>query len=305
VIPPAALALLLVAAAAAARAAAARRTERAAAGAAAVRRGRPGGGRRPVELPGDGRGRAALLVHGFGDTPQTLAYLAGRLHARGWAVRAPLLPGHGRTLRAFAASGAAAWAGAVRDEYAALRARHGAGAVSLVGLSMGGALAATVAAELGDALPALVLLAPYTAMPTAVRRAAAVAPLVGLAVPYLRGGDERSILDPAARAASRAYGAMPPHLVRELAAVVRGARAALPRVAAPTLVVHSRTDYRVSQETARADFAALGAARKELRWLDGCGHIVTVDYGREGLCEAVADWLDAAAPAPGAGPRPA
>jgi esterase/lipase len=76
-------------------------------------------------------------------------------------------------------------------------------------------------------------------------------------------------------------------------------------VAAPTLVVHSRTDHRISQEAARAAFATLGASRKELRWLDGCGHVVTVDYGREALCGAVADWLDAAAPRGGGPGRPA
>ena len=50
-----------------------------------------------IDLPTDG-GRAVLMLHGFGDTPQTLEYLAAYVHAQGWAVRAPLLPGHGRTL---------------------------------------------------------------------------------------------------------------------------------------------------------------------------------------------------------------
>jgi len=45
---------------------------------------------------------AVLLLHGGGDTPQTLRYLATALHARGFHVDAPLLPGHGRTVRDFA-----------------------------------------------------------------------------------------------------------------------------------------------------------------------------------------------------------
>src|SRR6476646_9634406 len=44
---------------------------------------------------------AVLLLHGGGDTPQTLRYLANELYARGFHVSAPLLPGHGRTLSAF------------------------------------------------------------------------------------------------------------------------------------------------------------------------------------------------------------
>ena len=61
-------------------------------------------------------GRALLMLHGFGDTPQTLRYLGGRLHAAGFTVRAPLLPGHGRGLRDFAAASA--------EDYASRRARR-------------------------------------------------------------------------------------------------------------------------------------------------------------------------------------
>jgi alpha-beta hydrolase superfamily lysophospholipase len=77
-----------------------------------------GGG--AFELPASGE-CAVLLLHGAGDTPQTLRYLADVLHARGYAVRAPLLPGHGRTLRDFAGVAADAWLDAVRAEYRALR----------------------------------------------------------------------------------------------------------------------------------------------------------------------------------------
>src|SRR5688500_13670913 len=75
------------------------------------------GGAGPLALEGGGD-RAALLLHGFGDTPQSLGFLAGWLQARGWTVHAPLLPGHGRTLRAFTQSGAAAWVAHARGAYA-------------------------------------------------------------------------------------------------------------------------------------------------------------------------------------------
>jgi len=89
--------------------------------------------------------RAALMLHGFGDTPQTLSYLAEHLHLAGWSVRAPLLPGHGRTIRAFARSSADDWVDMALDEYAILRERYD--SVALIGLSMGGALATIVAAS--------------------------------------------------------------------------------------------------------------------------------------------------------------
>ena len=295
---PAALAIGVVTA----RALAARRYER------AVRERLPLGadgivaGAEPIDLPGSG-GRAALLLHGFGDTPQTLSYLAAGLNARGWSVRVPLLPGHGRTLRQFDASTGEEWIEAARAEYAGLRARYGARNVVVAGLSMGGALATIVAAEAGAELPALALLAPYLSMPLTLRRVARAAGAFTALVPYFAGSGTRAIHDPEERGRSRAYGVTTPRLVRELYGVVRHARRALPGVGAPTLVVHSRTDYRIPCEAAEAAFALLGAPRKQLVWLEGCGHIVTVDYGRDRVLDLVAGWLDDAVPAAGRTPN--
>src|SRR5262245_44346992 len=58
-------------------------------------------GGEPITLARPGA-PAILLLHGGGDTPQSLRYLADFLHARGYAVSVPLLPGHGRTIRDFA-----------------------------------------------------------------------------------------------------------------------------------------------------------------------------------------------------------
>ena len=247
-------------------------------------------GAEPFELHASG-GRAVLLVHGGGDTPQTLRYLADVLHARGYAVRAPLLPGHGRALRDFTNVTADAWLDAVRAEYRALRARYP--WVGLVGLSMGGALAVQLAAELDGELPALALVAPYLTIPPFVRRAARLAPVWGPVLPYVRSADSgRSIHDPAEEAKSRAYGIFTAAALRALALTADRASALLPRVAAPTLVIQSRQDNRVTPEACEQCFRALGAREKRLTWVEGAGHIITVDYGRERVFSELADWLD-------------
>src|SRR5689334_14795689 len=112
---------------------------------------------------------AVLLIHGAGDTPQTLRYLGDALFARGFDVEAPLLPGHARALRAFRQTNADDWIAAVRASYAELKRTHE--AVSVIGLSMGGALAVRLAAE-NPEIPALCLLAPYLALREAFDRAA-------------------------------------------------------------------------------------------------------------------------------------
>ena len=67
---------------------------------------------------------AVLLLHGAGDTPQTLRYLAAGLHAAGFHVVAPLLPGHGRRLVDFARVTADDLVTASQSHYADLRAER-------------------------------------------------------------------------------------------------------------------------------------------------------------------------------------
>lgn len=245
-------------------------------------------GAAPIDLRQPPPAGAVLLLHGFGDTPQTLTTLAHHLHARGLRVYAPLLPGHGRTLRDFRASRGAEWLAAARQALDLLRQDHE--RVGLVGLSMGGALAVLLAAEWADA-PALVLLAPYLEPPAAVRWLARSAPLTGALAPYILSRSRASIHDPAARARSLAYGASTPRLIAELVRLADRARQALPQVRAPTLYVQSREDNRLLPAAAERAFAALGARTKHLEWLTGCGHVITVDYGRDRVAALTADWL--------------
>jgi carboxylesterase len=233
-------------------------------------------------------GRALLMLHGFGDTPQTLRYLAGRLHAAGFTVRAPLLPGHGRGLRDFAAASAEDYAAAARDELARLRER--ASWVGVIGLSMGGAIAARLTAE-AEGVRVLALLAPYLTPPRAVVFVARTASLWSVAVPYLGGrGGESSVHDPVARAESFAYGIFPPSAVRALCSTAAAGRRALPSISVPTLVVNSRDDNRIPFVLAETATASL-AGPTERRWVTGCGHVITVDYCRDVVADMVLDFL--------------
>jgi carboxylesterase len=254
-------------------------------------------GAEPIALGPPRGAHAALLFHGFGDTPRTMEYAAAELHARGYSVLAPLLPGHGRSIRVFADSRGEQWIAAARDAYAAMRERYE--HVSLVGLSMGGALATLLAAE-AEAVPALVLIAPYLDTPPHVRWLSRFHRPVSVWAPYLTGGNPRSIHDDAERARSLAYGAMTPRLLRELSIVANAGRAALPRVSAPTLIVQSREDNRVAPAIAEYAYAHVGARTKRLVWVEDCGHIITVDRKRDEVLKHVGDWLDAHARGAGA-----
>jgi carboxylesterase len=80
-------------------------------------------GAETIDLQEEGS-RGVLLLHGFGDTPQTLALLARRLYKAGYSVLAPLLPGHGRTMSVFRRSNADEWVAAAERALAELRSRN-------------------------------------------------------------------------------------------------------------------------------------------------------------------------------------
>ena len=201
---------------------------------------------------------------------------------------APLLPGHGRTLQEFAKSNADEWLMEARRAHALMRARHR--RVALVGLSLGGALAVTIAAD-DPELCALVLLAPYLDTPPWLRVLTRAAPAIGVVMPYVGGDGAQSIHDPVAREEALAYGATTPRLVRELIRAADAARAALPRVTAPTLYVQSREDNRITPEVAARAFESIGAPTKRLEMLSGCGHVLTVDFCRDRVASLVIEWL--------------
>jgi carboxylesterase len=246
-------------------------------------------GAETIDLQEEGS-HGVLLLHGFGDTPQTLSLLARRLAKSGYGVLVPLLPGHGRNMDAFRKSRADEWIDAARDSMAQMRDRYA--TVSLLGLSMGGALAVLVAAET-SALASLVLIAPYLGMPTQLRIAAATHWLWGSFAGEINARNPRSVRDPIEREKNLAYGAVTGRTLFELSRVVKRAKSALPDVTAPTLVIMSREDPRVAPDVAEIAMKKLGAHDKKLVWTEGAGHIITVDYGRERVFSEVENWLRA------------
>lgn len=242
-----------------------------------------------ITLHRDDAAHAVLVIHGFGDTPQSMRYLAEYLHARGYAVCAPLLPGHGRTLGAFGGSRSDEWIDAARDELKTLRGRHR--CVSIAGQSMGGAIATILTAEHTD-VASLVLLAPFFEASAAVRLVASAPGVFGAIFPFIAGSGERSIRDPAERARNLAYRASTPAVVRELMRLANRARFALPAVTAPVLIIQSRQDYRVAPGVAERALNAVGSQVKRIEWLENTGHVISVDFGRERVFALAAEWIE-------------
>lgn len=216
---------------------------------------------------------AAVVLHGLTGSPQSVAGLAAALEAAGLAVEAPLLPGHGTSLEDLAGCGWDDWTAAAEAAYR--RAAAVGGPVVVVGLSMGGALAAGLAAAHGDAA-GLFTVNPFVD-PPAPSFQDLLADLLAAGEAYLPGigGD---MADPDAH--EDAYDRVP---VAALLSACRGLDSLAPRLAdirCPVLILTSRHDNVVA--TVSSDLLAGAVAGPVERvWLERSRHVATLDVERD------------------------
>lgn len=188
----------------------------------------------------------------------------------------------------FDRSRAGDWIEYARAEYESMASSFR--AVGLGGLSMGGALAAIVAAD-APRLPALVLLAPYLGMPRSLAAAARLHRVWGPLAGQFKAQSDLSIYDPDERGKNLAYGVTTARAIRQLLEVTRVARKSLASITAPTLILQSRNDNRVSRSIAEYAYRTIPAAEKRLEFVERGGHVLTVDHDREIVLARARDWF--------------
>jgi carboxylesterase len=199
-----------------------------------------------------GADAAVLLIHGLYGSPTDFADLPPALEHEGFDVFAPLLPGHGRTPDSLDAVWSADYVKAVRAAFDGLAATHK--RVAVVGGSMGGALALSLAAERKPS--ALVLANPF---------------LGHLATPAWCPVSFDSLVGPLSRVArrmivnqdvrGRRYCTQSLHALRQARDLGRAAEAAGKGVACPTLVLVGMTDAIVPPQSTLDWSARLASAK--------------------------------------------
>jgi len=236
--------------------------------------------------------RAALLVHGFIGAPDNYGRLTEVIAEAGWRVEAMLLPGHGRTPYRHERTtyeeyrdGVLARLDALRDECET---------VVLFGHSMGGALAALVAA---DAQPeGLVLIAPFLGMTASRTGDAIVRGLTAAATPVIRWlpAPTPPINDPAGIGKTSRYDWVSTAAALEAMHVARRVweTEAWKEFTMPTLVIHSRRDEVTHPQPTEEFFPRIASDTKELLWLDRSNHVYMWDYDAEEVEQAVLAFLE-------------
>ena len=242
-------------------------------------------------LPGS-RPLGCLLVHGFTATPDEMRPLGEALAARGFPVRAVRLAGHGTEVADLAGTRWTDWFASVTE--GADRLRRDVPALAVAGMSLGALLALHLAATRPAEVSALVLCGtPLELGGAGVRWLPLLARIPCIARRWAtipkRGGPD--IADPAVRAASCSYRAMPLGGVLELLQLQTIVRSELGEVTQPALLLHGRHDHSVPLANLELVRRSLGSRLIEGHVLEHSWHVVTLDYDRDEVARLAADFL--------------
>jgi carboxylesterase len=252
-------------------------------------------GAEPVSLTQeDASASAVLLLHGFYGSPAELGELPAKLHEAGYAVEAPLLPGHGTTPADLRDTGPDAWIEAALAAYDALVEKHS--DVTLIGFSMGGFVATNVANQRD--VPRVVLINPFTGaifqpwyspIPSD-DLAEFMEPLVDAIV---RPKAMVRLHDMTQYPRIRSYRTIPLSPVVRLHNAVEVAKQDddFRWVPCPTLVLLSTDDEVTPSAPAHEIYDAPDIGPVEVRDFPNGDHIMLLDYDREDAVAAILEWL--------------
>lgn len=211
------------------------------------------------------------------------------LAQQGYSVMGVRLAGHATRMEDMIRSRYTDWIASVEDGYHILSAA--ADRIFLLGLSMGGVLALLMATRL-EAAGVVAMCTPFQ-MPIDAPIPLPVVRLFSRIVPYFRKGKEpgEGWFD---RQAFKQHVEYPRYPVRagvELKLLLAEMRRALPQVTVPVLLIHSRDDGPVLQDSMNKIAAQLGTQDKQLIWITGSGHVITEEPQHQRVFEAAADFI--------------
>jgi len=244
----------------------------------------------PFFFPGQGENAriGCLVSHGFTGTPKEVRWLGEYLNEQGYTVCGIRLTGHATQPEDMVRSRWRDWLLSVEDGYNMLRCCTD--QVFLLGLSLGGMLALTAAAQF-EAQGVVAMSTPYQVP---------APPLPGWAyrfvshfIPYLPNSKlpGSGWFDQHAYRQHVAYPKNPVRSGLELRYVIEEMHKALPKIGVPVLLIHSRDDGYVFKDSMERIYQSLGTTDKQMLWVEGGGHVITEEPTRERVFKAAADFI--------------
>jgi esterase/lipase len=243
-------------------------------------------GAEPFAFPGgdgpDGR-TGVLLVHGFTGTPMSMRPWGEALAAEGFAVRCPLLPGHGTRWQDCNASTHEQWTATVEEAFDQVAADCD--RVFVAGLSMGGTLAIRLAEVRPDDVAGVLLVNPSL---LTQRLDARLLPLIARLSPSW-APIASDIKKPGVT--ELAYPKLPTRAMMQLRRLWVAARADLERITAPLIVFHSVEDHVVEPVSTAVLLAGVSSTDTTEVLLEDSYHVATLDNDAPRIFAGSVDWI--------------
>jgi len=249
-------------------------------------------GLEPYTLQGTNTEVAFLFVHGFHGTPWELRPLADYVNTQGYTVEAILLPGHGTTPMAIAETTPLDWHDSAWASYVEMKKTYA--RVYYVGSSTGATIGLDLASE--HHLDGLILVSPFMKVTRpwfVVVSPESFARLGPLFFRVVKGSKGNVINDPEGRRRHYCFEHVPTASIVEVLDYAREVREKLSNVDEPLLVLHSRDDKASSPEGSEEIMGAAASQTKRLVWFEKSGHLLALDYDRDGVCRAVGEFVEA------------
>lgn len=241
-----------------------------------------------IEAPGATGQTGVLLLHGFTASPQALRELAGRLQEAGFSSVAPLLPGHGTTVKELNRT---SWD---QIEAAAVEALKSAAArfekVVIMGESSGGAVALRLAALHPELVDGVVTAGGSLVFPQD-RIVRATTPLYRWIRPEQRKLHVADVKDRQALQTRVAYEYIPMHAFHGLLRYNKLVKRDCPLVKAPLLVLQALHDHAVSPKSADFICDSAGSTYKRVVWYPESYHVILIDLEKEQVFRDIVEFV--------------
>jgi esterase/lipase len=244
-------------------------------------------GAEPFAFPGgdgpDGR-TGVLLVHGFTGTPMSMRPWGEHLAAEGFAVRCPLLPGHGTRWEDCNTSTEEQWFDAVQTAFDELAADCD--QVFVAGLSMGGTLSIRLAEVRPDDVAGLVLVNP--SLLTQRLDARLLLPMIARITPSwaaIAGDIKKTGIT------ELAYPKLPTRAAMALRRLWALTRADLAKITAPLLVFRSVTDHVVEAVSTKVLLEGVSSTDASEVLLEDSYHVATLDNDAPTIFKSSVTWI--------------
>jgi len=234
-----------------------------------------------------------LIFHGLSDNPNAVIRIEQPLRAMGLPIHIPLLRGHGTdspealrgvTWQDWLADGERALQNLLKEVDKAI----------VIGHSMGGLVAITLASEYPDTIDSIVLAAAGIQPKSPIARYRPMHFIVPIMVRFLKKLDFPPVYADAELAKQHnSYPWVPTDAIASVLKFSIAARKHLPQIRIPTLILQSRKDSMVVPSSAEFIYQSIStpADKKKIVWFNKTNHELFRDCERDAVATVITDYV--------------